>query len=77
MTEVGGDMFSVDGLIPTITETVTEMDVYAPCTSKIDYKINMINLCSVPTFNITFIFITFRFPPRWRLESDIKAVRPI
>ena len=34
MNEVGGDMFSVDGLIPTITETVTEMNVYAPCTSQ-------------------------------------------
>ena len=59
MTEVGADRLSMHGFIPITTETVMEMNVYAPCTSKSDYKKNMTDLCSVPTFNITFIFNTF------------------
>ena len=61
MNEVGVDMLSIDGLIPTATETVMEINVYAPCTCKSYYKTDMTNLCSVPTFNITFIFNTSWF----------------
>ena len=59
MTEVGVARLSIDELIPTTAETVMEMNVYAPCTSKSDYKANMTDLCTAPTFNITFIFNTF------------------